>query len=252
MTRALTVILLSLAFLSKAFAAPDPVEIVRAAIDNWRGKSSFVEQTMTVHRPEWERTSSMVSFTRGRKDALVRFTGPPRDEGNATLTLDNDMWVFTPRLNQVIKLPASMMVQPWMGSDFSYDDLAKTDQLLVDYDLSVVQTGTVDAHKEYVIDAKPHPDAPIVWGKEVLRIRDDHVLLERAYYDQGGKLVKRMVSERVAPLDGRPYPYELRMIDAEDKDHWTLVVTKGGRFDIDAPDYLFTLSNLRNPRNWKP
>jgi outer membrane lipoprotein-sorting protein len=238
---------------STAFAAaPDPFAILRAAIDNWRGESSFVEQTMTVHRPEWERSSSMVSVTRGKKDALIRFTGPPRDEGNATLKLGNDMWVFTPRLNQVIKLPGSMMAQPWMGSDFSYDDLAKTDQLLTDYDLSIVQTDSAEGHDVYVIEAKPHPDAPIVWGKEVLRVRDDNVLLERAYYDQQNTLVKRMVSERVAPLDGRPYPYELRMIDVEERDRWTLVETKGGRFDIGPPDYVFTLSNLRNPRDWKP
>jgi hypothetical protein len=76
--------------------------------------------------------------------------------------------------------------------------------------------------------------------------------LERAYYDQQNTLVKRMVSERVAPLDGRPYPYELRMIDVEERDRWTLVETKGGRFDIGPPDYVFTLSNLRNPRDWKP
>ena len=34
---------------------------------------------------------------------------PAKDAGNATLKLDRDTWVFNPRLNQVIKLPASML-----------------------------------------------------------------------------------------------------------------------------------------------
>ena len=184
---------------SPALADPDPAEIVRDAIDNWRGTSSYIEQTMIVHRPEWERSSAMVSITRGNKDALVRFTAPARDEGNATLKLDRDMWVFTPRLNRVIKLPASM-----------------------------------------------------VWGREVLRIRDDSVFLERDYYDQTDQLVKRMIADRIGPLDGRPYPQEMRMVDVEEEDHWTLVVTQSGKFDVEPPSFLFTQSNLRNPRDWSP
>lgn len=233
-------------------AQADAEEIVRAAIDNWRGASSYVAQTMTIHRPDFERESSMVSITRGEKDALVRFTAPARDAGNATLKLDRDMWVFTPRLNQVIKLPASMMAQSWMGSDFSYDDLAKTDQLLVNYDLSLTGTEQVGDHKVYTINAAPHPDAPVVWGHEVLRVRDDYAFLGHAYYDQAGALVRRMVGENIASLDGHPYPFELRMVDAEEDDHWTLIVTESGRFGVDPPDYLFTLSNLRNPRDWAP
>ncbi|MBG53876.1 MAG: outer membrane lipoprotein-sorting protein [Rhodobiaceae bacterium] len=237
---------------SPALADPDPAEIVRDAIDNWRGTSSYIEQTMIVHRPEWERSSAMVSITRGNKDALVRFTAPARDEGNATLKLDRDMWVFTPRLTRVIKLPASMMAQSWMGSDFSYDDLSKTDALLTDYELSIQTTEEADGHEIYVIEAVPHDDAPVVWGREVLRIRDDSVFLERDYYDQTDQLVKRMIADRIGPLDGRPYPQEMRMVDVEEEDHWTLVVTQSGKFDVEPPSFLFTQSNLRNPRDWSP
>tara|TARA_B100000780_G_C21055811_1_gene424175 strand:- start:354 stop:1121 length:768 start_codon:yes stop_codon:yes gene_type:complete len=231
---------------------PSPQEIVQGAIDNWRGTSSYQETTMIVHRPDWERKTAMTSITRGRKDAILRFTAPPKDAGNATLKLDNDMWVFTPRLNQVIKLPASMMAQSWMGSDFSYNDLAKSDQIVTDYTLTLQNMEKKDGHDVYVIMAVPHPDAPIVWGKEILRIRDDFVLMERQYYDQEGTLVRRFVTDKIAPVDGRPFPVEIRMIDAEKEDHWTLLVTDSGRFNVNPPDYTLTLSNLRNPRGWKP
>ena len=72
-------------------AEPTPAEVVQAAIDNWRGRSSYMEQKMVVHRPDWERETSMVSVTRGEKDALVRFTAPAKDAGNATLKLDQSM-----------------------------------------------------------------------------------------------------------------------------------------------------------------
>ena len=56
-----------------AYAQRTPADIVQAAIQNWRGKSSYMEQRMVVHRPDWERETAMVTITRGEKDALVRF-----------------------------------------------------------------------------------------------------------------------------------------------------------------------------------
>ena len=103
-----------------------------------------------------------------------------------------------------------------------------------------------------MIEAIPRPEAPVVWGKEILHIRDDDVLLERVYYDQVGTLVRRMMARRIEPLDGRPYPRELRMTDAEKEGHWTVVLTDAGHFDVNPPAYLFTQSNLRNPRAWDP
>jgi outer membrane lipoprotein-sorting protein len=251
MRKALVFLVLSFLPLT-AHAQQTPAQIVQAAIQNWRGQSSYMKQKMVVHRPGWERETSMVSVTRGEKDALVRFTAPAKDAGNATLKLDQNMWVFTPRLNQVIKLPASMMAQSWMGSDFSYDDLAKSDRIVTDYDLVFKPTEKAGGRRVYVIEATPHPDAPVVWGKEVLRIRDDNVMLERAYYDQKGTLVRRMVASRIELLDGRPYPRELRMTDAEKEGQWTVVLTEAGHFDVNPPGYLFTQSNLRNPRTWTP
>ena len=64
--------------------APDPYALIAAAIDLNRGLTSYVEMTMLVHRPDWQRRSALVGWTRGRTDALIRFTAPARDAGNAT------------------------------------------------------------------------------------------------------------------------------------------------------------------------
>jgi hypothetical protein len=38
------------------------------------------------------------------------------------------------------------------------------------------------------------------------------------------------------------------MVKLEATDEWTELDYRDGRFDVDLPDGLFTLSNLRNPR----
>lgn len=227
---------------------PDPDVILRRAYDNYRAHSSEATVRMTIHRPSWERHLEMHTWTRGDEDALVRFVEPAQDAGNATLKVGEDIWVFNPRLNQVIKLPPSMMAQSWMGSDFSYDDLAKSEDVLTRCTHQLVATESVDEHISWRIDALPKPDEPIVWGKVTLRVRDDDVILEEGFYDQDMKLVRHMTTDAIGRLGGRQYPLVMSMHPAEGGDQWTRIETSSARFDVAVPDYVFTLSNLQNPR----
>lgn len=249
-TSSLGLVLFVSVALASAAQQPDPAQLIKNAVDYWRGKSSYTELAMTIHRPDWERSLSMGGWTRGREDALIRFTAPHKDAGNATLKLGSSMWIFTPKLNQVIKLPASMMAQQWMGSDFSYNDLAKSDQIISEYTHTLVATSQLEGHAVYTIESIPKPGAPVVWGKERLRIRDDYIILEEIFFDQDMRIVKRLQTQKIAPLGGRPYPVIIRMITIDEKDHWTELNYHQGIFDMVLPDYLFTLSNLRNPRPW--
>jgi Outer membrane lipoprotein-sorting protein len=251
-TLACGLLLASLALTTgRAAERPNAAELVKHAVDYWRGQSSYVDMEMTVHRPDWERSLAMTGWTRGREDALIRFTAPAKDAGNATLKVGPSMWIFTPKLNQVIKLPASLMAQSWMGSDFSYNDLAKSDQIVDFYTHELVSTAEKDGHTEYTVESQPKPDAPVVWGRQRLRIRDDFVLLEEAFFDQDNELVKRLETTTVGELGGRPYPTVMRMTDLTESDHWTELRYRNAVFDLTLPEYLFTLSNLGNPRSWK-
>ena len=231
-------------------AGPDPTQLIKQAFDNWRGKSSYTEVTMTIHRPDWERSMSMLSWTRGDDDALTRFIAPAKDAGNATLKLGDDMWIYNPRLNQIIKLPASMMAQSWMGSDFSYNDLAKANEVLTQYTHRLIGHEQRGGHTVYVVEATPKPEAATVWGKQVVRIRDDGVLLGEDYFDQDMKLVKSMQTKTVALLGGRPYPVLVTMHKVEAINEWTQLHFQQGHFNLHLPDALFTKSNLRNPRRF--
>jgi outer membrane lipoprotein-sorting protein len=239
-----------LAVCDAAFAAPDPTALIKAAIHHWRGDSSYTEVAMTIHRPDWQRKQVMVAWTQGDANSLVRFTAPPADADNATLKLGQALWLFNPKLNQVIKLPYSMMAQNWMGSDFSYNDYAKSDQIVTDYTHSLIATEKRDGHQVYTVECLPKPQAAVVWGKQLVKIRDDDVLLEEAFYDQDMKPVRTLQATKIAPLGGRPYPVVMRMSATDKPGQWTEMHYTRGIFNLALPDYLFTLSNLRNPRRW--
>jgi outer membrane lipoprotein-sorting protein len=227
----------------------DARDIIRDAIDHYRGLSSYSELTMTIHRPDWERRMSMQAWSSGSKKTLVRVTAPPRDAGNATLVLaDNKVWNFAPRINRVIRIPSSMMSQSWMGSDFSNKDISRTDEIVDQYDHRLLRIDDHEGHKVYVIESIPHEEAAIVWGKEISHIRDDYVELQHQFIDQGMQTVKVLKTLDIQKMGGRMFAVQQRMNILEKADEWTEIRVQTLDFDREIQDYLFTLSNLRNPR----
>jgi len=232
-----------------AAADRDADQIVRDALNHWRGLSSHGEFTMTIHRPDWERTMSMESWSEGEKLSLVRVTAPRKDRGNGTLIDDDKMWTFSPKINRVIKVPSSMMNQGWMGSDFSNKDISRTDDIVEQYDHTLLSETESEDFAVYEIESVPHEDAAVVWGREVFKIREDNVLVEQRFYDQDDILVKVLRTLEIREMGGRSVAARQRMAKEETPDEWTEIIMNFVEFDVELGDNVFTLSNLRNPRN---
>lgn len=224
-------------------------EIVRAALNHWRGLTSRGEMTMIIHRSDWERSMSMRTWTQGEKRSLVRVTAPRKDRGNGTLMDDNRMWSFSPKVNRVIKIPSSMMNQSWMGSDFSNKDISRTDEIVEQYDHRLIGEYELDGHTVFEIESVPHEEAAVVWGKEILKIRDDNVMVEQQFFDQDMQLLKTLRTLEFVEIGGRAVAARQRMTKIDSPDEWTEIRVDWVEFDVEISDSVFTLSNLRNPRD---
>lgn len=228
--------------------AQDARTIVKEGLNYIRGKSSFSVVDMTIHRPNWERKMTIEAWTKGLKNSLFRIIAPAKDKDNGTLKRGREMWMYNPKVNRVIKLPPSMMSQAWMGSDFSNNDLSKTDSLIDEYIHTITGTHTHDGKKVYLIKSIPKPDAPVVWGMQKLKIREDHVFLAQEFYDEDLKLVKVMTTFKIQILGGKMFPKVWRMQKADVTDEYTELKYKELFFKKNLKDSLFTISNLKNPR----
>lgn len=224
-------------------------QLVKEALEYWRGQSSKMRAKMVVHRADWSRETEMRMWTVGLKKSLIRFIAPVKEAGNASLKIDHEMWSFSPKVNRIVKIPSSMMGQSWMGSDFSYKDLSKADEIVTQYTHTLISADNQDGYKVFVIEALPKENAPVVWGKEVLRVREDRILLEHEFYDQDMKLIKRIETKEIGLLGGKLFATVTRMQDLEQTEKWTEVSYLEATFGEEVPEYVFTLSNLRNPRD---
>ncbi len=243
-------LLLTMAFLMwQPAAAQDAREIIKKADDKMQGNSNRSEMKMTIIRPTWQREVQMKAWSLGRDYSLILITAPARDKGTAFLKRKNELWNWQPSIDRVIKLPPSMMLQSWMGSDFTNDDLVKESSIVEDYEHHLAEDTVINGHTCYKIVLTPRPEAAVVWGKIVTYIeKDTYIQLLAYYYDEDDFLVNTLVLSNIKNLGGRMLPSRLEMIPADKPGHKTVVEYLNLEFDVGLNESFFSLQNLKRVR----
>lgn len=207
-----------------------------------RSDTNTARYTMTVKTPEWERAITMDSWDdRPGKRFFIRVIEPVKDKDTTYLKLGPNLWMYLPKLERDIRIPPSMMLSSWMGSDFTNDDLVKAASVVDDYHHSITSNkgGTV------TIESIPKPDAPVVWGKLVHVIRADGIPLSEDFYDEHGNMKRSMKFENVKQIGGRTIPTRWVMLPQDNPDKQTILQIDAIEFDPKIDDVVFTRANLK-------
>jgi outer membrane lipoprotein-sorting protein len=227
----------------------DVTEIIKKADEKMRGNSSKGEAIMRIVRPEWTREVRMKMWSLGTKKSMVLVTAPARDKGLATLMRDQEIWNWQPSIERVIKLPPSMMMQSWMGSDFTNDDLVKQSSIVTDYTHKLLKDTTIENRSCYKILLIPHEDAPVVWGKiEMCISKEEYLQLQVKFYDEDGYLVNTMNASGIKTMGGRVIPSFLEMTPADNPKQKTTFEYLDLEFDLNLQDAFFSIQNMKRLR----
>lgn len=227
----------------------DGREIV-ARVENllW-GKTSEGSYEMAISTPYWQRTLSLQVWMKRPDKSFVRITAPAKEAGVGSLRIEDEMWNYLPKVERTVKIPPSMMLQPWMGSDFTNDDLVKESSMINDYTHRLVATEKSGGEDVYKVESLPKPDAAVVWGKLIYRVRKrDLMPLAIEYYDERGSLVKALSFSEVREMSGRRLPTRWEMRPTGKPGNVTEIRVKDVAFDRPLPESIFTLRNLRTGR----
>ncbi|MDD3731840.1 MAG: outer membrane lipoprotein-sorting protein [candidate division Zixibacteria bacterium] len=246
MAAVLTVFMILRAGAQVADAEIDVEKLIREIDTLYRSESSYAELEMEIVTPDWQRTLVMKSWTRGMDKTFIRITSPLKERGVATLRIENEMWNFLPKTNKVVKVPPSMMMSSWMGSDFTNDDLVKEFSLFKDYTYELLEPpdGAADL---YYINCIPHEGLPIVWGNIVIAVRRDGRLpVWQKYYDEKGNLMREMTYAEVKKFGDRLVPSVMEMAPATREGHKTIFRYRDVRFNVAVDDAVFSLRNLQS------
>lgn len=221
-------------------------DIIKKAEDNVRGQQAYGEMKMTIQRPKWTREITMKSWTKGDDYSLVVVTAPARDKGTAFLKRDKEIWNWQPSIDRSIKMPPSMMMQSWMGSDFTNDDLVRQSSLITDFEHVLKGKEEIEGRNCHIIELTPKPDAAVVWGKVIMWIDEkDHLELKVEFYDEDNYLVNTMYGKNIMTLGGRTLPTRLELIPEDKPDQKTIIEQLAIDFDIDVKESFFSVQNLK-------
>lgn len=226
-------------------------ELVRRAEEILRGSTAELRATMTITTPRWTRSLTLHSWDdRARDRSFIRILAPKKDRGTGFLRHGINLWTYLPRVERVMRIPASMMLQPWMGSDFTNDDLVRESSFVEDYVPRVLDPRVLDGVTLLGLELLPREEAPVVWGRLELWLEEDGLApREFLYYeesdDDGFPLVRTLRFDQVEPVQGRPFPYYWEMIPEDKPGHRTVFHVELIRFDEPMEDELFTQENLR-------
>ena len=224
--------------------AQDAEDIIRRVVDNLNGKTAVMEISMVVKTRRAERTMKMKSYSVGQEKSFIKVLYPKKDEGITFLKIDNSMWQYVPRIEKTIKIPASMMMQSWMGSDFSNDDLVKESSLNEDYSHKLI----AETESEYKLELHPKVDAAVVWGMILMAVSKEYYLPTTvSYFDEDGVLVRELVYTDVKPYGERFYPslWIMTPKTEEKKGHETRISVSKAVFDGVVDEGYFSKRALK-------
>lgn len=242
-----SVLFLVIGSLSYAQTAKD---IVKTSDDRLRGKSSKGEVTIQIVRPKWTREMTMKTWSYGSEYSLTMVTAPAKEKGMGFLMRKKEVWNWLPSVERLMKLPPSMMMQSWMGTDFSNDDLVRQSSIVNDYDHKILGDSTIEGRKCWKIELIPHEDAAVVWGKiETWIDQKDYVQMKTKFFDEDFELVNTMNAYDVKEMDGKFLATRLEMVPADKKGHKTVFIQKEIEFDVENLDEsFFTPQNMKKLR----
>jgi outer membrane lipoprotein-sorting protein len=224
-------------------------EIIKKADDKNRGESSKGEMTMSVVRPKWDRTVTMKVWTKGTEKSLILITAPQADKGQVFLKLHTEMWNWIPSIQRMMKIPPSMMMQSWMGSDFTNDDLVKESSIIKDYNHKLIGSENIRGKDCYKLELIPKDEAPVVWGKLIVWVTKDGFDQWRVeFYDEDNDLVSTQNSYDIKKMGDREIPTRIEIIPADEPGHKTILVIKNMEYNIPIDDGFFSQQNMKRVR----
>lgn len=241
----LSMLLFGVFILSPVAEGVELHELIRTVEEQYSGDSSEVELEMTIKTGHWERHLTMESWSLGRERFLIRILAPAKEKGVATLKVEREVWNYLPKVDRVIRIPPSMMGGAWMGSHITNDDLVKANHIDEDYDFRLL----AEDDQSWTIEGIPKPEAPVIWGKIVYRVRKAPLVpIEIEYYDEEAVLVRRIIFDDVQTVSGRTIPLRMRVLPMEKPEEMTLMHYKRVLFDVDLDEGYFSLGRLKGRR----
>ena len=210
---------------------------------DWKTIVSTAKMEIVIDDETRVKTMEISGVSEGNK-SLVRFTNP-EDEGTKYLMLGDNLWIYFPEENDVVKISGHMLKEGMMGSDVSYEDALEADKLSKKYAVEVTGEETYEGNDCYLLTLTAKvKDAP--YFKRIMRVeKKRYVAWKEEAFARSGKLLKTSRVLEVKKVGTMWYPVKVEMVNALRKNSRTVFTIETVEFNKPLDDNFFTMRNLR-------
>ena len=219
-------------------------EIINMRDDNEYFDTAQMEAEMIIVSGSRKITKTMVALT-DKKNSLAEFTNS-QDRGTKFLKRENDLWMFFPDAEEIIKISGHMLNQGMMGSDFSYQDVMESDKLTDLYDFEIIKEEELDGRLCYVLEGIAKEGVKVSYYRRVSWIDKERFIgLKEELYAQSGRILKETKVNKIEEIEGRLIAVDSVMENKLRKDTYTQFILIRINFNPEIPEETFSLQNLR-------
>jgi outer membrane lipoprotein-sorting protein len=220
-------------------------EILRKVDDNFGADSKVSESEMKIIGERVTRTVKLRSWTEGTSRSFTEYLAPAREEGTKMLKLDDELWIYTPQTDRIIRISGHMLRQSVMGSDLSYEDLMDDERYSDVYEAEIVREDTVGDRACWVLNLEAREDNVAYHSREIWVDQERFIPLRENRFAKSGKLLKYTEIQSVSRVDGRWYPKRMLFKDVQKGGEGTEFLIHEVSFDVEIPSHIFSKASLR-------
>lgn len=218
-------------------------DIIKKVEDNRVHETSKVEGRMIIEDRFGTRTTTFVSYSRGEEEMLIEFTST-REAGQKILRTDDEIYLYYPDAEEIIRMQGAALRQSVLGSDFSYEDMTGEKSLLDTYDVTMMGSESIDGHPCYTLELTAK-SRDIAYPKEIIWV-DKKLFVGRKVhkFSLSGKLLKEMTVKEIDEIEGDYVPTHIKMVDTMKKNSSTEFIIEEMEVDLRLDESIFSLEEL--------
>jgi outer membrane lipoprotein-sorting protein len=190
----------------------DAGEIIARMEDNQVHATAAYEGSITISDGFGVRTKTFRAFSMGKEKMLVEFTNP-EEAGQKILRSGDEIYLYYPEAEEVIRLQGSALRDSVMGSDFSYEDLTGEKGLLDLYNVALEGTENLDGRDCFVLKLTAKKKGVAYPLQRMWVDAAEFVTRKASYFALSGKVVKEMEVKEIRVVSGKSVPTLLAIRD---------------------------------------
>ena len=220
-------------------------DILKKVDNNYIARNHRAETTMIITGRRITRTIKARSWIQGVDKSFSEYLSPAREKGTKMLKLGDELWIYSPSADRIIRIAGHMLRQSMMGSDLSYEDSMEDPILSNTYDVELIGLEDIDGRSCYVLELTARRSEAAYHLRKMWVDKERYLPLKENRYAKSGKLLKTFVIKETFKIEDRWYPKKMVFKDVLSKSSGTELIIDSIAFNVDIPGHIFSKAALR-------